>query len=73
VKRAPRAHEQVSDGKLTVTGFSHYFQDYGTCHTLAQVKFAPADKVFAGATYTQVRKTPSWPRSWGNLSLLYLY
>ena len=61
---------QVSDGKLTVTGFSHFWEGYGTCHTVAQVKFAPADKVFAGATYTQVRRTPSWPRSWANFSRL---
>jgi hypothetical protein len=32
----------VTDGKLTATGYSHYFNDYGSCHSIAEVGFKPS-------------------------------
>jgi bifunctional pyridoxal-dependent enzyme with beta-cystathionase and maltose regulon repressor activities len=31
------------------------------------------DAVYAGTAFDEVRKTPSWPRSWAHFSLLQLY
>ena len=41
--------------------------DYGTLSHLASTIMANGS---AGSIYTKVRKTPSWPRSWANFSLL---
>ena len=32
----------VTDGKLTITGYSHFFEGYGSCHSIAKVGFRPS-------------------------------
>jgi hypothetical protein len=32
----------VDDGQLTITGYSHFYGDYGSCHSIAKVGFRPS-------------------------------